>query len=55
LASLPVEATEQGVNGDGKKLYKQVELEQCLESLCATETLSDYSCSSCQKKVAAEK
>jgi ubiquitin carboxyl-terminal hydrolase 5/13 len=55
LASLPVEAVEEGVNEDGKKLYKSVELKECLDSLCAAETLSDYSCSSCQKKVAAEK
>jgi ubiquitin carboxyl-terminal hydrolase 5/13 len=55
LASLPVEAVEQGVNEDGKKLWKQVKLEECLDSFCATETLSDYSCSNCQKKVTAEK
>jgi ubiquitin carboxyl-terminal hydrolase 5/13 len=55
LASLPVEATEEGVNDEGKKLWKQVKLEESLDSLCATETLTDYSCSSCQKKVTAEK
>ena len=55
LASLPVEAVELGVNEDGKKLWKQVRLEECLDSFCETETLSDYSCSSCQKKVAAQK
>jgi ubiquitin carboxyl-terminal hydrolase 5/13 len=55
LASLPVEAVEEGVNEDGKKLFKQVNLEECLDSFCATETLSDYSCSNCQKRVAAEK
>jgi ubiquitin carboxyl-terminal hydrolase 5/13 len=55
LASLPVEAVEQGVNEDGKKLFKQVRLEECLDSFCATETLSDYSCSNCQKRVTAEK
>ena len=55
LASLPVEATEEGVDEEGKKLWKPVELEACLDSLCATEELADYACSSCGKKVKAEK
>lgn len=55
LASLPVEAVDLGVNDEGKKLWQQVELEDCLASLCATEQLSDYNCSNCQKKVMAQK
>lgn len=55
LASLPVEAVDLGVSEDGKKLWQEVRLEDCLESLCATERLSDYNCSSCQTKVTAEK
>lgn len=55
LASLPVEATDLGMDADGKKQFKQVMLEECLDSLCATERLTDYNCSNCQKKVTAEK
>ena len=55
LASLAVEAVEMGVDADGKKLWKEVQLEQCLDTLCAVEELADYACSSCGKKVRAEK
>lgn len=55
LASLPVEAVDLGTNGDGKKLWKGVKLDECLDTLCATEELADYSCESCGKKVQAEK
>lgn len=55
LASLPVEAVEEGVNEDGKKLYKPVTLESCLDALCAPEELTDYACSNCGEKVRAEK
>jgi ubiquitin carboxyl-terminal hydrolase 5/13 len=55
LASLPVEATELGTTEEGKKIWKEVSLEQCLDALCASEGLADYACSSCGRKVAAEK
>ncbi|ORX39093.1 hypothetical protein BD324DRAFT_618491 [Kockovaella imperatae] len=55
LASLPVEAEENGVGEEGKKLWKPVELEACLNALCAPEELSDYACSNCGRKVRAEK
>lgn len=55
LASLPVEAIEQGVNEDGKKLYQEQQLEGCIDALCAKEELADYSCSNCGRKVKAEK
>lgn len=55
LASLPVEAVEQGVTEDGKKLFKEVTLAESLDTLCATEELADYACSACGKKVRAEK
>jgi ubiquitin carboxyl-terminal hydrolase 5/13 len=55
LASLPVSAVEKGVDENGKRMFEEVGLEECIESLCATEELSDYSCSSCNKKVRAEK
>lgn len=54
LASLPVAAIEKGME-DGKKIYQEVELEQCLEELCAVEELADYACSVCRTKVVAEK
>ncbi|WWD21127.1 hypothetical protein CI109_105608 [Kwoniella shandongensis] len=55
LASLPVQATEKGVNEDGKKLYEQVELERCLEALCSEEEIPDYACSICGTKTTAYK
>jgi ubiquitin carboxyl-terminal hydrolase 5/13 len=55
LASLPVEAVEAGVNEDGKKLWRGVRLEDCLETLCGVERLADYACGTCQAKVEAEK
>jgi len=55
LASLPVEATEKGVDAEGKKLWQEVRLEECLNSLCAVEDLADYACASCGRRVRAEK
>lgn len=55
LASLPVEATETGTTDEGRKLWKEVQLEGCLDALCATEDLADYACSHCGKRVRAEK
>ena len=40
---------------EGKKQWKRVELETCLDGLCATEELADYACASCAQKVKAEK
>ena len=55
LASLPVRATDRGVDAEGKKLWDPVELGECLDTLCAVEDLADYSCANCGKKVRAEK
>ena len=55
LVSLPVQADEVGVDEEGKKKWKPVELESCIGALCASEQLDEYSCSSCGKKVTAEK
>lgn len=55
LASLPVDAVEEGVTDDGKKLYKGVTLESCIESLAAPEQLDDYACGNCNKRVKAVK
>lgn len=55
LASLPVQAVDLGEAEGGKKLWQEVKLEVCIDSLCMTEKLADYACASCQKKVGAEK
>ena len=55
LASLPVEATELGMDEEGKKQWKEVPLQQCLDDLCAVEELADYACSNCGRKLKAEK
>lgn len=55
LASLPVEAVEVGVSEDGKKLYEGVELESCLEQLCAEEPVAEYQCANCKEKTTAYK
>lgn len=55
LASLPVEAVEAGVSEDGKKLYEGVELESCLEQLCAEEPVAEYQCANCKDKTTAYK
>lgn len=55
LASPPVEATQEGVTEDGKKIFKSVTLESCITELCAPEKLSDYACSNCDKRVQATK
>jgi len=54
LASLPVSAIEK-VTEDGKKIYEEVQLEECLDALCGEEQLADYACSVCGTKVLAEK
>ena len=55
LASLPVQAVELGTNEEGRKLWQEVRLEDCFDSLCAVEELGDYACATCGKKVQAEK
>ena len=55
LVSLPVQAVEIGTNEAGGKLWQEVRLEECLDSLCVAEELGDYACASCGKKVRADK
>lgn len=55
LASLPVRAIGNGTSEEGKKLWEEVRLEECLDSFCSVEELADYSCSSCARRVRAEK
>ena len=50
IVSVAVPATEQGKDADGKTLYEQVRLWECLESLLGSEAL-EYSCPSCNKSV----
>ncbi|WOO84938.1 Ubiquitin carboxyl-terminal hydrolase 14 [Vanrija pseudolonga] len=54
LASLPVEAIEQGVDEDGKKLYAPVTLEESLVEFVAPQELNDYACGNCGERVRAE-
>ncbi|KAF8642475.1 hypothetical protein AX16_009476 [Volvariella volvacea WC 439] len=54
VLSIAVPAEENGKNEDGKTIYKDVALWDCLESLLGTEAL-EYSCPSCQKSVIATK
>lgn len=55
MASLPVEATDLGENEDGKRMFKPVTLVECLDTLCAPDELTDYSCSNCGERVHATK
>ncbi|WVW79276.1 hypothetical protein I302_101243 [Kwoniella bestiolae CBS 10118] len=50
LASLPVEAVEVGVDEEGKKLWKEVDLENCISALCGEETIEGYDCETCGEK-----
>ena len=54
VVSLLVPATEKGKNEDGKTIYEDVLLTQCLESLLGSEAL-EYTCPSCKKSVIAAK
>ena len=54
VSSLLVPATEKGKNEDGKTIYEDVLLTQCLESLLGSEAL-EYACPSCKKSVIAAK
>ena len=55
LASLPVPAVEMGLAEDGKTLWREVSLKDCLDSLCSVEELYDYACANCGHKVRAVK
>ncbi|WVO15325.1 hypothetical protein L204_102981 [Cryptococcus depauperatus] len=53
LASLPVDAMEQGINENGTRLYKEVQLEDCLQQLCEEEEIADYACAHCGENTVA--
>ncbi|EIW65364.1 ubiquitinyl hydrolase [Trametes versicolor FP-101664 SS1] len=52
--SVPVPAKEKGKDADGKTLYEDVQLKECLDIVTGTEAL-EYQCPGCQKKVIATK
>ncbi|KAI0757733.1 ubiquitin carboxyl-terminal hydrolase 14 [Daedaleopsis nitida] len=53
-ASVPVPAKETGKDVEGKVLYEDIPLKECIEILTGTEAL-EYQCPGCQKKVIATK
>ncbi|WWC73152.1 uncharacterized protein I206_107118 [Kwoniella pini CBS 10737] len=55
LASLPVDATEKGIDEEGRKLFQEVELEKCIQQLCGDETIEGYQCETCDGKTTAIK
>ncbi|KAI8969677.1 ubiquitinyl hydrolase [Trametes punicea] len=52
--SVPVPAREKGRDAEGKTLYEEVQLKECLDTVTGTEAL-EYLCPACQKKVIATK
>ena len=54
LASVSVPAVEKGMDANGKTLYNDVQLWDCLSILLGSEAL-EYSCPSCSKAVHATK
>ncbi|KAI0770909.1 ubiquitinyl hydrolase [Trametes elegans] len=52
--SVPVPAREKGKDAEGKTLYEEVQLKECLDIVTGTEAL-EYQCPGCQKKVIATK
>lgn len=52
--SVPVRAQENGKYADGKPIWEEIKLEECLDTLTGTEAL-EYSCPKCQKSVIATK
>ncbi|EIN03471.1 ubiquitin carboxyl-terminal hydrolase 14 [Punctularia strigosozonata HHB-11173 SS5] len=53
-ASVPVPAREKGKDDEGRTLYEEVRLEECLEILMGSEAL-EYACPACAKSVIATK
>lgn len=50
VVSTAVPAKEKGKDEDGKSIYQEVQLTDCLDSLLGMEAL-EYACPSCSKKV----
>ena len=53
-ASVPVPAREAGKDGEGRVVYGEVPVKECLDIWAGTEAL-EYQCPACQKKVIATK
>ena len=54
VVSVTVPAKEKGKDDDGKSIYQEVQLSDCLDSLLGMEAL-EYACPSCSKNVQALK
>ena len=54
VLSVPVPAVEKGKDGDGKVLYQDVQLTDCIDIVLGKEALA-YACPSCAKGVHAVK
>ncbi|THG97579.1 hypothetical protein EW026_g4443 [Hermanssonia centrifuga] len=54
VGSVPVPKRENGVDEDGKIIYEEVSLKECLDILTGPEAL-EYTCPACQKQVLALK
>jgi ubiquitin carboxyl-terminal hydrolase 5/13 len=54
VVSVTVPAKEKGKNEDGKSIYQEIQLTDCLDSLLGMEAL-EYACPSCSKNVQALK
>lgn len=54
VLSVPVPAKEKGKDADGKTLYEDVQLKECLDMVTGAEAL-EYTCPACQKGVIATK
>jgi ubiquitin carboxyl-terminal hydrolase 5/13 len=50
VVSVIVPGKEKGKNEDGKSVYQEVQLTDCLDSLLSMEAL-EYTCPSCSKNV----
>lgn len=54
VVNVTVPAKEKGKDEDGKSIYEEVHLSDCLDSLLGTEAL-EYACLSCSRSVHALK
>lgn len=54
VVSVAVPSQEKGKDAEGKVIYEEVHLTQCLEALLGSEAL-EYGCPHCQKSVHAIK
>ena len=55
VVSVTVPAKGKGKDEDGKSIYQEVQLSDCLDSLLGMEEALEYACPSCSKNVQALK